>query len=62
MTNFSLWTKAFFESIDCKDKEFHVIQGGSHTTFPEGSFGPLIDWLRRNFLAQPEAQTAHSAA
>jgi len=41
--------KEFYESIDCEDKEFHVIPGARHAVFPKGSWTPLIEWLGERF-------------
>jgi acylglycerol lipase len=41
--------RAFFDGIECSRKEFIVIPGGRHAAFPEGSWAPLIVWLRRSF-------------
>jgi len=41
--------KEFYESINCEDKEFHVIPGARHAVFPKGSWGPLVDWLGKRF-------------
>ena len=41
--------KEFCDSIDCDDKEFHVLAGAKHAVFPEGSWSPLIGWLGRKF-------------
>jgi alpha-beta hydrolase superfamily lysophospholipase len=41
--------REFFDSIDCDDKEFHVIPGASHATWPKDSFSPLVEWLRKKF-------------
>ena len=37
--------KEFCDSIDCDDKEFHVIPGARHAVWPRGSFAPFIRWL-----------------
>jgi acylglycerol lipase len=38
--------RAFYDSIDCVDKEFAVIPDGRHAVFPVGCWGQLVDWLR----------------
>jgi len=45
--------RAFFDSIGSSRKEFFVIPGARHATFPAGSWVPLIAWLERNFPARP---------
>lgn len=42
-------TRAFFESISSRRKEFMVIPGGRHTSFPPGSWGPLVAWIKDCF-------------
>ena len=39
----------FCDSVDCDDKEFHVIHGASHAAWPKGSLSPLVDWLGKRF-------------
>ena len=41
--------KEFCDSIDCDDKEFHVLAGAKHAAWPRGSFDPLEGWLKRKF-------------
>ena len=41
--------KAFYDSIECDDKEFAVIPGARHAVFPVGCWGQLLEWLRRRF-------------
>ncbi len=41
--------KEFCEGIDCADKEFFVIQGAKHASFPKGGWTPLLSWLDREF-------------
>jgi alpha-beta hydrolase superfamily lysophospholipase len=43
--------RALFDSIECKRKEFLVISGGRHATFPGGSWVQLIAWLTKNYEA-----------
>jgi len=52
--------RTFFDNINCKDKEFYVIQGASHASFPEGSFEPLIAWLKQKFVSGERANRAMS--
>jgi esterase/lipase len=33
--------------INCKDKEFFVIQGGKHAEFPASGFKPVLEWLNK---------------
>jgi acylglycerol lipase len=39
----------FCGSIDCDDKEFHVVPGARHAVWPNGSFTPLVEWLGKKF-------------
>lgn len=41
--------KEFCDSIDCDDREFHVLPGARHAVFPKGSWTPLVDWLGKRF-------------
>jgi acylglycerol lipase len=41
--------KELMDSIGSPRKEFIVIPGGRHAVFPEGSWGPLIAWLNKNY-------------
>jgi alpha-beta hydrolase superfamily lysophospholipase len=41
--------KEFCDSIDCDDKEFHVIPGAKHAVFPKGAWTPLVAWLGKKF-------------
>jgi len=41
--------KKFCDSIDCDDKEFHILAGAKHAVYPEGAWSPLVDWLGRKF-------------
>ena len=43
--------KAFFEGIKSDRKEFFVVPGGRHATFPERSWTQLVSWLKNNFGA-----------
>jgi acylglycerol lipase len=45
-------TRAFFESLSSNRKEFIVIPGGRHTSFPPGSWGPLVAWVRDQFPSE----------
>jgi alpha-beta hydrolase superfamily lysophospholipase len=40
--------KTLFDSLKSSKKEFFVVPGGHHGTFPKGSWGPVIGWLGRN--------------
>jgi pimeloyl-ACP methyl ester carboxylesterase len=50
-------TKALFDSIECSSKEFIVIPGGRHASFPAGSWGQLIEWLRKSYPAKSGSPT-----
>jgi len=39
----------FCDGIDCDNKEFHVMPGARHAVWPQGAFGPLVDWLEKKF-------------
>jgi pimeloyl-ACP methyl ester carboxylesterase len=41
--------KEFCDSIDCDDKEFHVIPGAKHAFFPKDAWTPLVAWLGKKF-------------
>ncbi|HMD79449.1 MAG TPA: alpha/beta fold hydrolase [Nitrososphaerales archaeon] len=41
--------KEFYDSIDCDDKEFHVIPGAKHAVFPKDAWTPLVTWLGKKF-------------
>jgi acylglycerol lipase len=41
--------RAFFDRLDSTPKEFVVLPGGHHATFPPGSSIPLVAWLRERF-------------
>ena len=41
--------KEFCDSIDCDDKEFHVIPGAKHAVFPKDAWTPLVTWLGKKF-------------
>jgi alpha-beta hydrolase superfamily lysophospholipase len=41
--------KEFCDSIDCDDKEFHIIPGAKHAYFPKDSWTPLVEWLGKKF-------------
>jgi alpha-beta hydrolase superfamily lysophospholipase len=41
--------KEFYESIDCDDKEFHIIPGAKHAFFPKDAWTPLVAWLGKKF-------------
>jgi acylglycerol lipase len=43
--------KEFFDGIPGSRKEFVVIPGARHATFPQGAWGPLVAWLRKNYPA-----------
>jgi acylglycerol lipase len=45
--------REFFDGIDADNKTFMVIPGARHAAFPEGSWTPLVEWLRKSF---PEKQ------
>ncbi len=47
-------TRALFDSIQCDGKDFMVIPGGHHASFPAGSLGELVQWLRRSYPTEPE--------
>jgi len=34
--------------INCKNKEFFVIQSGKHAEFPVSGFKPVLEWLNKN--------------
>jgi len=42
-------SRAFCDSLACRQKEFVVIPGGRHAAFPPGSWAPLIAWLMSHF-------------
>lgn len=39
----------FCNGLPASDKEFFVVPGAKHASFPPGSWGPLTDWLHRKF-------------
>lgn len=41
--------KEFFDGLDCDDKEFFVVDGAKHATFPRDASGRVTDWLGRKF-------------
>jgi acylglycerol lipase len=41
--------KEFCNGLDCDDREFLVVPGAHHATFPKDSWGPLVAWLERKF-------------
>ncbi len=41
--------REFCEEIDCDDKEFLILPGAKHATFPRGGLGPLVNWLAKRF-------------
>ena len=41
--------QALFDSVRSKKKEFFVVPGGHHAFFPKGSWGPVIEWLGKNY-------------
>lgn len=42
-------TRSFFESLSSPRKEFIVIPGGRHASFPAGSWGPVVAWIQNHF-------------
>jgi acylglycerol lipase len=46
--------RAFFDSIPGDRKEFIVIPGGRHASFPTGSWAPVVAWLRKNYPASSQ--------
>jgi acylglycerol lipase len=44
-------TRAFFENLSASTKDFIVIPGGRHASFPEGSWGTIVAWVRHHFPA-----------
>ena len=41
--------REFCQGIDCDTKEFLLVPNARHARFPPDGWGPLIDWLRREF-------------
>jgi len=41
--------KEFCDGLDSRDKQFVVIPGGRHTSFPPGAWTPLTAWLHARF-------------
>ena len=42
-------TRAFFEEISCKNKEFVVLPGAKHAYFEKTSFDPMYKWINKMF-------------
>ena len=42
-------SRAFFNSLNGSCKEFFVVPGGHHASFPSGSWSPVVTWLRTQF-------------
>ncbi|MHA1928924.1 MAG: alpha/beta fold hydrolase [Candidatus Thorarchaeota archaeon] len=41
--------RELFDEIPVDDKTFHVFEGAKHAEFPEESWVPLLDWLKKHF-------------
>jgi acylglycerol lipase len=42
-------SRELFDTLPANRKEFLVIPGGHHASFPPGAWDPFADWLRRQF-------------
>lgn len=42
-------SRALFDGLQANRKEFFVVPGGHHASFPRGSWVPVVDWLKRQF-------------
>jgi acylglycerol lipase len=48
-------SRELFDRLGAVRKAFLVIPGGHHASFPPGSWGPVVEWLRGQFGTQPVA-------
>jgi acylglycerol lipase len=51
-------SREFFDSLPGAHKEFLVVPGGHHASFPAGCWGPVVTWLRTQFPALPGGAAA----
>jgi len=52
-------SREVFASIHGDRKEFFVVPGGHHASFPPGSWDPVVAWLRTQFSAAPGETSSH---
>jgi acylglycerol lipase len=50
--------REFFDRLPADRKEFLVIPGGHHASFPPGSWSGAIEWIRRQFTGAAAASSA----
>jgi len=41
--------KELFEEVPTDNKEFHIFEGAKHAEFPEDSWVPIANWLKKHF-------------
>lgn len=51
-------SRALFDSLRANRKEFFVVPGGHHASFPPGSWTPIVDWMKRQYPVATHTTTA----